>query len=481
MALFTPRQLPLKIVLLLALFSLIILNAGGWYLYNAALVALDRRMAAQLWSVGRTAALGVEIRGLPELLELVGDDWPEIAPADEGSEDRSAAELAFLGTLEDLAAYLDEVAARNDLRRIVLMDPAGRMLIDSTAQVGFGEEEIYIPLDRAEMDAALRGEEAATVTYPYGEDRYKRAYVPVGGDGESGKGPALVLAIEAGSRQFREMEMLGGALRLAALASGVVAVLLMILVYRTVRKNLAMERASERARRALEMGQMTAAVAHEIRNPLGIIQTNAESLRSMTDDPRVRETARDIVEESERLSAIVRRFTGLSGPEAEKPAPRDSSETAGSNEFVDLVEFLTRLLDRFRERVRERGGEVDLTVEESVRDGAMVAAPGESLESIFRNLLENSAESYESEGLIKVRISSDQNRLRVEVEDTGRGMTRDEAEAAMQPFHTTKEQGTGIGLSLAKSRVMELGGTLEIRSRRGKGTKVEVWLPKAEG
>jgi signal transduction histidine kinase len=373
------------------------------------------------------------------------------------------------------------------------MDSAGRALFDSTAQVGFGEEEIYVLLDRAEMEAARRGEEAATVTYPVDNVRYKRAYVPVGFAGPEEGEAALVLGIEAGSRQFREMESLGGALRLAALGSTVIAILLMLLVYRTIRKNLAMERASERARRALEMGQMTAAVAHEIRNPLGIIQTNAESLRSISDDPRVRETARDIIEESERLSAIVRRFTGLSGPEAGRDEPAGPGETAALSEAaglfdptdssgpVDLVEFLAGLADRFRERIRDREIKMELGVEESVREGAMVAVSRESLETIFRNLLENSAESIDSEGLIQVRISTDRNMLRVEIEDTGRGMTREEAEAAFQPFHTTKEQGTGIGLSLAKSRVVGLGGTLEIRSRRGKGTKVEVYLPRAEG
>jgi signal transduction histidine kinase len=471
MRLFSPRQLPLKIVLLLAVFSLVFLNAGGWYLYNLALTALDERTAAQLWSIGRTAALDVEAIGLPELIHLVGEDWPEATLELASERDTTLPSLALLDTLNETGAYLGEVAERNGLQRLVLMDLWGRVLFDSADRVSFGEVEHYLPLDRAEIEAAAQGEEAATVAYPVEGIYYKRAYVPAKRYDQQAGTTSLILGIEAGTSQFREMVALRGHLWGLAVVSTGVATLLMVLVYRTVRKNLALERSTERARRALEMGQMTAAVAHEIRNPLGIIQTNAECLQSLSTDPAAQEAATDILEETKRLASIVRRFTGLSG--------KDSVERAADDDLidVDMIAFIEDLFSRHSAGVSGKGATIDLQIPDRSKYFFRVRAREDALSSIFQNLLDNAADAVPDGGKITLRLLRADGMVRVEVEDTGSGMTREEIDAALQPFHTTKERGSGIGLPLAKSLVEKMGGRFALRSRKGLGTRVTVDLP----
>lgn len=472
MALLSPRQLPLKIVLLLAIFSLLFLNAGGWYLYNLALAAIDERMAAQLWSIGRTAALDVEASGFPELLDLVGEDWPDVASSIDPEDNLPVTEAAFLDTLSNLAAYLAEAAQRNGLERLMVADLSGRVLFDSAGEVSFGQADVYLPLDGPEVEAAARGEETATVAYPVGGTYYKRAYVPVNRYQESGASPSLILGMQAGASQFREMEALRDQLWLVALVSAGVGVLLLFLVYGTIRRNLALERSTERARRALEMGQMTAAVAHEIRNPLSIIQTNAECLRSAATDPAAREAAADILEETERLGSIVHRFMGLSGAETGKVAEESPGE-------VDLLPFLESLVTRYAHRIEAKGATINMETSDVGGRGCRVEGRGEVLASIFQNLFDNAADAVGQGDTVRVQLSAEGELVRVVIEDTGTGMTREEAEAALQPFHSTKQQGIGIGLPLAKSLVEKIGGSLTLRSHKGSGTRVIVELPRA--
>jgi signal transduction histidine kinase len=471
MTLFSPHQLPLKIVLLLAIFSLVFLNAGGWYLYNLALAALDQRMAGQLWSIGRTTALDIEASGLPELVELLGEDWPGAATRGDAEQDIPLGEGLFVDALSSAAAYVSEVVDRNGLQRLVLMDTGGRVLFDSAERVGFGQSELYLPLDAAEIEAAAGGEETATVAYPVEGTYYKRAYVPVLRYDETGPSVGLVLGIEAGAGQFREMKALGRHLWGLAGVSMVVGGLLLLVVYRTIRKNVMLERSADRARRALEMGQMTAAVAHEIRNPLGIIQTNAECLRSLVTDAAAREAATDILEETERLAAVLHRFTGLLGGEDGKaPAEHPARE-------VDLAVFLKSLVGRYSAASRQKGTVIDLQVPEGEGEGFRVRAREDLLDSVFQNLMDNALDAASSEGKVSIRLLRAGEAVRVEIEDTGPGMTSDEIEAALHPFHTTKHQGTGIGLPLAKGLVERMGGRLTVSSRRGKGTRVVIEFP----
>jgi len=473
MALLSPRQLPLKIVLLVAIFSLVFLNAGGWYLYNLALSALDVRTTAQLWSIGRTAALDVEASGLPELLDLVGERWPEAATSATDGDSLRTAEAAFLDTLGDVGAYLAEVARRNGLERLVLLDPGGRVLVDTGSRSAFGETEYYLPLDLPEIDAAREGEEVATVAYPVGGEYYKRAYVPVGRLGEGGSPAGMILGIEAGAGQFREMKALGGHLRAVAGLSAALGAVLMVLVYRTIRRNFALEGSAERARRALEMGQMTAAVAHEIRNPLGIIQTNAESIRSMLTNPAAREAAEDILDETERLAAVVRRFTDLS-PSTSAGAPGE-----GTGEPIDLLGYCRGLVGRYAGLCRRAKVTVELEAPEAGAAAFRAMAYRDLLDPVFHNLLDNAVESLGGGGRVTVRLGREKDRIRVEIEDTGGGMTGEELESALRPFHTTKDGGTGIGLTLARSHVERMGGRLTLKSRKGRGTRVIVELPAA--
>jgi signal transduction histidine kinase len=282
----------------------------------------------------------------------------------------------------------------------------------------------------------------------------------------------MVLSIEAGSLYLSQLATVRGQFLLLGLFSLALGAVWVVVVYRMAKKNLLLERAAERSARAMEIGQMTAGVAHEIRNPLGIIRTNAECLLRAADEAEEREMAQDILEETNRLTRIVQRFSLLSG------TGRESSGTAETTTPVcsgtDVLSFFPPLLERFRASYPNL--DVSLAGVDSEASPTIPLSPEET-ESVFSNLLQNAAESMGGKGGISVNVSVHQDEVEVRIEDHGAGMTQEEIEAAVRPFHTTKPTGTGIGLPLAKGLVEKAGGSLEIRSRKRKGTKVTVRLP----
>jgi len=98
-------------------------------------------------------------------------------------------------------------------------------------------------------------------------------------------------------------------------------------------------------------------------------------------------------------------------------------------------------------------------------------------QQVITNLLLNAAHACERGGDITVRVGGSNGIVRVEVVDTGKGMSRTEAERAFEPFFTTKAKGTGLGLPICKRIIDAHDGRIELHSREGKGTRILIELP----
>jgi signal transduction histidine kinase len=98
---------------------------------------------------------------------------------------------------------------------------------------------------------------------------------------------------------------------------------------------------------------------------------------------------------------------------------------------------------------------------------------------VWLNLLQNALEASGEGGAVRVRCGLETGRARVTIADRGAGMPADVLQRAGEPFFTTRAQGTGLGLHLSRQLVQGAGGTLEIASRAGEGTTVDVRLPLA--
>jgi signal transduction histidine kinase len=218
-----------------------------------------------------------------------------------------------------------------------------------------------------------------------------------------------------------------------------------------------------RARRLSSLGEMVAGVSHEIRNPLGIIRSSAGLLKKKMEKLDPSNAIPDIiVEESERLNNIITDFLNFARPREPNRSPCKVQEVIDKN-----ISYLGTQL-------AEKG----CTVEKQV-DGELpeILADSDMLYQAFLNILINAMQAMPGGGKISVGIFSENGDLAVRFEDEGSGIDAEVMDKIWDPFFTTKEKGTGLGLGIVKKLIELHGGDLSIENRSSKGARVIVRLP----
>jgi two-component system sensor histidine kinase HydH len=216
--------------------------------------------------------------------------------------------------------------------------------------------------------------------------------------------------------------------------------------------------------RLAALGEMVAAVSHEIKNPLGIIRSTAELMGTL---PEAGETHRKlssvITEESTRLNRIVTEFLDFARPQT--PDVRE----------CDLRDIIEKNIDFMRAELEKKG--ITIRAELDGRRLILMADHGQ-LYRAFLNIFINASQSMEAGGSIDVQVLEEKESFRVKIWDTGCGIRPENLKRIFNPFFTTKDKGTGLGLSIVRKIIEGHKGTISIESQECKGTRVEITLPR---
>jgi signal transduction histidine kinase len=207
-------------------------------------------------------------------------------------------------------------------------------------------------------------------------------------------------------------------------------------------------------------GELTAGIAHEVRNGLGTILGYARLLErsGLGEDPEA--AARSIREECETLETVVRRFTDF--------VKRERLQL-GATDLARLLERVVAREQRAREEVRARLTGLDEPI--------VVRADEELLERAFENVVRNAVEAAaRGGGHVDVTARDEGGQVEVLVEDDGPGLAPDHP-GTIRPFYTTRPGGLGLGLPLARKIVVLHGGAIELEGREPGGARVTVRLP----
>ena len=228
-----------------------------------------------------------------------------------------------------------------------------------------------------------------------------------------------------------------------------------------------LQRLAQQRERLADVGAITAKIIHDVGNPLAALSLQAQLiLRRARRDPgqpvaSITRTAEQILAEAQRLEGLVREFMSFTGEQRLDLTP------------IEMSPFLRQVVEAWRPLARARAISLELEAAENV---APLGADEEKLRRVFDNLVKNAVEAIErGPGRIVIRLSvPSTEKVRISVEDTGPGIS--EGLKVFNLFETTKADGTGLGLAVAKEIILAHGGSIDFFRREPHGTIFRVEL-----
>jgi two-component system, NtrC family, sensor histidine kinase HydH len=218
------------------------------------------------------------------------------------------------------------------------------------------------------------------------------------------------------------------------------------------------------AEKLAAVGEISAAIAHSIRNPLATIRSTAE-LAQEIDPHTMHEPATDIVKQVDRIVFLINQLLTYAQP-------------AGLNlTRVDAMAILREVLESFAPTLTRQ--HINVQAPESAP--SLVEGDRTVISQVFNSLIANAIEAMPKGGNIAVSVtaSSDRSRLSIIIADTGEGIPPEHRRRLFIPFNTTKKSGLGVGLPLVRSALDRMSGSIDIASTLGSGTRVQIQLPAA--
>lgn len=218
-----------------------------------------------------------------------------------------------------------------------------------------------------------------------------------------------------------------------------------------------------RADRLSALGELSAGMAHEIRNPLGSIKGAVEIIKDdYTAEEAKYEFIQILIRETDRLNQIVQEFLGFAKPKNPEL------------QFVDLNESLESVLTLAAQQARKAGVKVEKKLDPAIGKRSLDAG---LLKQAFLNLILNAIQAMPDGGSLSVKSSLRNGALEVTIADTGIGIPEENRKKLFSPFFTTKKNGTGLGLAITYRIIENHRGVIDVASRPGGGTAFTVRIP----
>jgi signal transduction histidine kinase len=217
------------------------------------------------------------------------------------------------------------------------------------------------------------------------------------------------------------------------------------------------------------IGEMSAAVAHGLRNPLSSLRASAQLVLRHPNSPAAGDQLKAILDEVDRLDRRITHLLTFSRPAPYRPIPER------------VTTLVQEVLPAFQERLRAQGVTLDLQIPADLPE---VQADTMKLEQVLVELLSNALDAMPDGGRLIVRAMATPGEngepgVALEIRDTGRGIPAETLVSVGQPFFTTRAEGTGLGVATARRFVEQHGGRLDLSSTPGEGTTVRIWVPTA--
>lgn len=364
--------------------------------------------------------------------------------------------------LPALQESLENLREKNQLENIFVFDKDLKSLVDSRPKIPQGKQYSMLQLEPHCVEGVFKGEERISGRRV---DLDKNIYMSAYAAFDISKMTSAIYA-ETDISYLNPLKELKKMIILLGFSTFILALIHLLLL----RKQLgALQLAHARANRWEQhsfASRIGAEVAHEIRNPLGIIKATIGALSRTYDRERRDERFDFISEEVDRLNKITTEISAGSDENLEKP------------QQVDLRQLTEQVVIDAQQDPTFSNITFELTLDPSAHS---ILADTGRLRQVILNLLLNARQAMDDNGPIKFWIGSQRfagkDWVCMSIKDTGKGMSRKEMNSAFEPFYTTKLTGSGMGLSVVLKIIESYGGIIKLQSEKNMGTTIDLLFP----
>ena len=472
-------NIQIKATISIALLVLLMLTVSGWFFFYSARNALDAEMGQRLIAIAEAAATQMKY----------------VSFLQPGSEDGRI--------YKDLLQKLQSTRDATGAQKIYIFDLEGKSLVDSQGDVPIGTQYRALNADQIHIDQAKQGDAAVSTAFHGKDDAfYKSAYVPIR---EENKDIFAILAVDASVLFLQTLASMRRSIVITGVASIFIAIALSALFARSIvvpirrlsraaqqikegrlgaqvesygrdevgtlaetfnEMSIAISQRDKRLSRLNEeLKQMSAGLAHEVRNPLNGMRIFLELIRRQcANDTKTEEMVDRVDNEIQSLNKIVSEFLDFA-----RPNPLEW-------EMVNLSEVVGTVLALLHTESDDSGIQVHTSGLESLPP---IRGDAEQLKSVFTNIMKNAIQAMPHGGALTVsgeEVPADDT-VKLEFSDTGTGIAEENVERIFDPFFTTSDTGTGLGLAIVKRLLEAHSGAIECQSEEGKGTTFIITLP----
>lgn len=235
----------------------------------------------------------------------------------------------------------------------------------------------------------------------------------------------------------------------------------MVLIIEDVSQVRKLEEHIRRTEKLSAIGELASGIAHEIRNPLGIIKTIAQTINKDVEDEETKEGLEIIEHEIDRANKVIRGLLDFARPSI----------------FKNTVRYLNETIDTVIMIVNKYAQQHKVNISFNYENNVTSSIDEDKLKQAFINVIFNSVQAMPRGGNIYINLYNKEQWNIISLKDEGVGINKSKLEKVFEPFYSTKEKGTGLGLSITHSIIEEHKGYMQIESKEGKGTRVDIYLP----
>ncbi|MNI15618.1 Sporulation kinase E [compost metagenome] len=229
-----------------------------------------------------------------------------------------------------------------------------------------------------------------------------------------------------------------------------------------IKENLIIRQEVQRAEKMNVLSELAASVAHEIRNPMTVARGFMQILSQSKVAEEKKQTYMEmVIEEIDRAQSIINDYLSFAKPQAERL------------EKLSVCELILKLANLITPYASLNGVQISFNVEPSL----WISANSEKMIQCLVNLTKNGIEAMPEGGILTINGRMKQEKVILEINDNGIGMTAEQVERLGTPFYSTKNKGTGLGMMVSYRIIKTFGGMIEVSSELGKGSRFLILLP----